>query len=842
MQYTQVMTPTALAIKAKKIKSLLGEPDVDLWQLREFALSDGGLVNDTIRKRAWPKLVGLSDFYEQNRSTSLIGPTSSSLPPRHPTEDSGRQKKSKYPRMFSDRTIIQDTLNVVPGSLDFIESSTSSEVPVCLDAHQIERDVSRCTWHLLTGNQRSRRRQMNNKHRKKVASSLRKKQTRLGNLINLTILRTYEDDESRLRYYQGYHDVASIFMSALGGGGPSSGETDCSKSISGIAASMGLDLPSSVLAQVSTSHFRDAMRPSFLQLQTTIRLLVMPLICHFDREVHDFLYMCEMEPFFALSWIITWFSHDIRDTALAKRLFDAFLVSHPLLPLYVAVAMVCHPNNREEILMTECDFAPVHSTLSNLPRNSSLVGWDFVSKNPADDYSIVEEDSGDDGSVFNELNTSISTEPDVAVAFEDLSFIEQKENHDPETQSIISSSTMGTMYNAKAPFQELLDLALNFMERIPPRSLFKFSKRYHYDDQLETMSSIVPSIALLRPHPKWGLISSAPADWVLKEQEGRRLNRRDRRQKRNMSHSKLRVKSEQLKSFDEHDIMRYLKQHCRDKAVIACGFGRGEEEVLVRQKLRRFALATAVVVVIIAVSVAFVFPSEIVDNPDDEASRQLHKTCIGQQSCSQEANKFDIKRRANESVGLSPAKSYSKDNEVTLLKLDTTHLSDIDIATLAGSSIRSKSRTFFSRSSVVAALGSRKSIIPELSRQANGGIKDNKQESNGAPRGNKVPEIQAVFKSIKIPKNNPTFKSTVVQQNIQASNSIVSQSETVFSREGKVQRVMIQPLPLLKKIGQTIPQVMRSITGLHLQKALRSIGNLIKVIRNKFCQGAKDRS
>ena len=48
--------------KAEEINLVLLEPDVNLWKLRELALSEGGLVNDTIRRRAWPKLVGLTDY------------------------------------------------------------------------------------------------------------------------------------------------------------------------------------------------------------------------------------------------------------------------------------------------------------------------------------------------------------------------------------------------------------------------------------------------------------------------------------------------------------------------------------------------------------------------------------------------------------------------------------------------------------------------------------------------------------------------------------------------------------------------------------------------------------
>ena len=225
---------------------------------------------------------------------------------------------------------------------------------------------------------------MVNKHRKKVAKVLRRKQRRLGDLINLTIAQSELDlpDDQRLCYYQGYHDVASIFLAALGGAStktmqqhpPSSGDNS-NASVTEQATSMGLDLSMHVLYQISLSHFREPMRNNFLQLQATLRLVLFPLLYMMDPELHAHLHACGMEPFFALSWVITWFSHDIRDTALVKRLFDVFLVSHPLMPIYLSVAMLCHPNNRQEVLATPCEFAELHNTLSGLPKNSSMVGW-----------------------------------------------------------------------------------------------------------------------------------------------------------------------------------------------------------------------------------------------------------------------------------------------------------------------------------------------------------------------------------------------------------------------------------------------------------------------------------
>lgn len=301
---------------------------------------------------------------------------------------------------------------------------------------------------------------MKHKSRKKVSSLLKRKQTRLGNLINLTLIRSYQDlscEDDRLRYYQGYHDVACIFLSALGGGGSgptalvSSFSNNDNNSLETMAIAMGLDLPSRVLVQVSESHFRDAMRSNFMQLQSALRLVLLPLIGAFDSQVHGFLADCEMEPYFALSWIITWFSHDIRDTNLVKRLFDAFLVSHPLFPMYLSVAMVLHPTNRMDVLSADWgDFSSVHQALTGLPKNSCSVGWKYK---VGDGYVSGDEEEDD--------CATRSTDMDVSLASEDL--LELRDDEGSECQSMISSNLIQIGSNTRVPFQELIDMAITYM-------------------------------------------------------------------------------------------------------------------------------------------------------------------------------------------------------------------------------------------------------------------------------------------------------------------------------------------------------------------------------------------
>jgi hypothetical protein len=430
--------------KIEEIKAILAEPEVDLWKLREKCLTEGGLVNDKIRRQAWPLLVGIdSNTHDESKNHTRSHPPSGKA---------------------TDPTL--DNVEVIDPST--VQRFKNQIMAKSIDFNQIELDISRCTWHLLNGCQRSRRRQMLNKRRKKIAALLKRKQRRLGNLINLVLIQSYDitvSSSSFLRYFQGYHDVSCIFLSALGGNSlnrfPSLQEKDnldtsleteqCdeSKNYSAMetAESMGLGLTSKVLLNVSKTHFSDPLQTNFENLVAALRLILMPLIGCFDSNVHSVLREVEMEPFFALSWVITWFSHDVRDTSLVKRLFDAFIVSHPLLPIYLSVAMVLHPINRMEVLSGELDFAVIHNILSQLPRNSCSVGWKFICEG---EYVSGDEDSD---------NEKVSIDGSSIISSDDIL------DHDDESTapSLTAASMISTFDSNRVPFQELIDLAITFM-------------------------------------------------------------------------------------------------------------------------------------------------------------------------------------------------------------------------------------------------------------------------------------------------------------------------------------------------------------------------------------------
>lgn len=388
-----------------------------------------------MRKRAWPKLVGLDhnydplqfddilplmNIYNSNKKKKQLKSKKSSL------TSSSSQKPSSVPTIEIDaeHELLQANNNSANESSQQQHSEyyhlgppSSTLLVESMDILQIDRDVARCTWHLLTGSQRSRRSQHKSitknstrgrgivgggipntispikdksmkdrtiishtssrrhhshsakyRRNRKISVLLKKKQRRLANLINLTLVESYDrsdekDDgptnpKNRLRYYQGYHDVACIFLHALGGAGTNNETMNVPGGVGDFnnnnCNNIGdLELPSKVLCQISFSHFGDALQSDFLKLQTGLKLILFPLLRKLDREVHDHLIDADMEPYFCLSWIITWYSHDIRDTNLVKRLFDAFIVGHPLLPVYTALSMMTVSSNTS-IVTTKC--------------------------------------------------------------------------------------------------------------------------------------------------------------------------------------------------------------------------------------------------------------------------------------------------------------------------------------------------------------------------------------------------------------------------------------------------------------------------------------------------------
>ena len=80
------------------------------------------------------------------------------------------------------------------------------------------------------------------------------------------------------------------------------------------------------------------------------RVIIFFILClrQKDPELYGYLLKAELGTIFALPWLITWFGHVLPDYGDVVRLYDYFLAQPPLMPVYLAAAIVLY--RREDIL------------------------------------------------------------------------------------------------------------------------------------------------------------------------------------------------------------------------------------------------------------------------------------------------------------------------------------------------------------------------------------------------------------------------------------------------------------------------------------------------------------
>ncbi|RIB13291.1 rab-GTPase-TBC domain-containing protein [Gigaspora rosea] len=190
------------------------------------------------------------------------------------------------------------------------------------DEYQVSLDVNRSFVHFPKG--------LSDKEKKQKQSVLYE--------VIVGILRR----QPNLSYYQGFHDVCSSLLEVLGKEG---------------AIKAGENIAMFLL--------RDALYDSLDPIMNQLDLLD-TLIYLEDSLLYDFFRRSNMMPYFCVSWVITWCSHDLHDFSKITRLFDFFIASNPLMALYLSARVVI--NRRKELLLLECDSAIIHGFLSKFPQ------------------------------------------------------------------------------------------------------------------------------------------------------------------------------------------------------------------------------------------------------------------------------------------------------------------------------------------------------------------------------------------------------------------------------------------------------------------------------------------
>ena len=144
----------------------------------------------------------------------------------------------------------------------------------------------------------------------------------------------------KLKYYQGYHDVAVTLLL-----------------VTGLEAAYG------ILEKLSTNHLKDCMAPTMEKISHLLNYIY-PLLKLENEDVYNYLEKSGVGTMFALPWVLTWFGHSLNHYKDIVRLFDYFLASEPLTPMYLSAVIILFRAN--EILNTPCDMANLHSLLSQV--------------------------------------------------------------------------------------------------------------------------------------------------------------------------------------------------------------------------------------------------------------------------------------------------------------------------------------------------------------------------------------------------------------------------------------------------------------------------------------------
>eukprot|EP00658_Telonema_sp_P-2_P066255 TRINITY_DN55310_c0_g1_i1.p1 TRINITY_DN55310_c0_g1~~TRINITY_DN55310_c0_g1_i1.p1 ORF type:complete len:233 (-),score=49.06 TRINITY_DN55310_c0_g1_i1:42-740(-) len=194
------------------------------------------------------------------------------------------------------------------------------------DYEQLERDASRSLWSYTLG--------WKERDRKLKRESLMR-------IMNYVLCQHPE-----LNYYQGFHDICGVCLMVCGE-----------------------RVGAAVAEYVATHHLQHNMLENFDVTMKSLELMF-ELTRLADPDLHWFLLEASMMPSFAVSWVLTWFSHNLSNTQVVARLFDLFIFNHPLMSVYVSASVLMAM--RHPVLQGPCEFTAVYSTLQKLPQDLDM--------------------------------------------------------------------------------------------------------------------------------------------------------------------------------------------------------------------------------------------------------------------------------------------------------------------------------------------------------------------------------------------------------------------------------------------------------------------------------------
>lgn len=247
--------------KLVEIMSCLCEPEVDLWYLRELCLTEGGLLHDGIRRNAWPKLLGIKGMdglsFDFNSEQSI--PTNT-LPQSDINQINADVERSQCQLIISQHDLdncSDDQRQTFDRKVKKRQSRLGCLIKLALEIHNEEESISEVEYEeaISTAYKRlgieregfSRYLQTNNKE-------------------------TFQDVQ--LRYYQGFHDIASVVQGVMY---VSRDSHSFNKAVV-------------LLHRIAKCYLRDALREDFTEVIHLLKLSLFPLISELgDFGFYDYL-------------------------------------------------------------------------------------------------------------------------------------------------------------------------------------------------------------------------------------------------------------------------------------------------------------------------------------------------------------------------------------------------------------------------------------------------------------------------------------------------------------------------------------------------------------------------
>lgn len=89
---------------------------------------------------------------------------------------------------------------------------------------------------------------------------------------------------------------------------------------------------------ICRNYIADFMRVDFRELCQFMRL-IFDIVKLKDKKLYKHLKKARVEPYVALSWLITWFAHDVKSLDEIARVYDAILSSPPIFTLYLCAVV-----------------------------------------------------------------------------------------------------------------------------------------------------------------------------------------------------------------------------------------------------------------------------------------------------------------------------------------------------------------------------------------------------------------------------------------------------------------------------------------------------------------------